>query len=125
MRISELAVRSGVPVATIKYYLREQLLPRGSLTSATQATYDDSHLERLRLIRALIESAGLSIAQTRSVLESVDSPPESVHELLGIAAEAVSRPVAPWVVPRAGPRTDGSLGMADRHKGLHRACLPR
>lgn len=95
MRISELAVRSGVPVATIKYYLREQLLPRGSLTSATQATYDDSHLERLRLIRALIESAGLSIAQTRSVLESVDSPPESVHELLGIAAEAVSRPVAP------------------------------
>lgn len=95
MRISELAARSGVPVATIKYYLREQLLPRGSLTSATQATYDDSHLERLRLIRALIESAGLSIAQTRSVLESVDSPPESVHELLGIAAEAVSRPVAP------------------------------
>jgi DNA-binding transcriptional MerR regulator len=95
MRISELASRSGVPVATIKYYLREQLLPRGSLTSATQAAYDDSHLERLRLIRALIGSAGLSVAQTRSVLESVDSPPDSVHDLLGIAAEAVSRPVAP------------------------------
>jgi len=95
MRISELAARSGVPVATIKYYLRERLLPAGALTSATQATYDDTHLERLRLIRALIGSAGLSISQTRRVLQSVDFPPESVHELLGVAAEAVSRPVAP------------------------------
>ena len=94
MRISELAARSGVPVATIKYYLREELLPPGSLTSATQASYDESHLERLRLIRALIGPAGLSIAQTRRVLQSVDSPPESVHELLGVAAEAVSRPAS-------------------------------
>jgi DNA-binding transcriptional MerR regulator len=95
MRISELAARSGVPVATIKYYLRERLLPPGSLTSATQATYDDAHVERLRLIRALVDSAGLSIAQTRRVLQSVDSPPESVHDLLGVAAEAISRPGAP------------------------------
>ena len=92
VRISELAARSGVPVATIKYYLREELLPPGSLTSATQASYNESHLERLRLIRALIGPAGLSIAQTRRVLQSVDSPPESVHELLGVAAEAVTRP---------------------------------
>jgi DNA-binding transcriptional MerR regulator len=95
VRISELAARSGVPVATIKYYLRERLLPAGSLTSATQASYDEAHVQRLRLIRALIGSAGLSIAQTRRVLQSVDSPPQSVHELLGVAAEAVSRPVAP------------------------------
>ena len=95
MRISEMAARSGVPVPTIKYYLRERLLPAGSLTSATQATYDDAHVERLRLIRALVDSAGLSIAQTRRVLDSVDSPPKSVHDLLGVAAEAVSRPEAP------------------------------
>jgi DNA-binding transcriptional MerR regulator len=71
------------------------LLPPGSLTSATQATYDDAHVERLRLIRALVDSAGLSIAQTRRVLQSVDSPPESVHDLLAVASEAISRPVAP------------------------------
>jgi DNA-binding transcriptional MerR regulator len=75
--------------------LRERLLPPGSLTSATQATYDDNHVERLRLIRALVDSAGLSIAQTRRVLQSVDFPPESVHDLLAVAAEAVSRPEAP------------------------------
>ena len=40
MRISELSARSGVSVATIKYYLRERVLPEGERTSATQATYD-------------------------------------------------------------------------------------
>ena len=55
MRISELSSRSGVPVATIKYYLREGLLPAGERTSATQARYGDAHVERLRLVRALVD----------------------------------------------------------------------
>jgi DNA-binding transcriptional MerR regulator len=91
MRISELAERSGVPVATIKYYLREHLLHEGELTSATQARYDESHLDRLRLIRALVGPAGLSIAQVRTVLDQVDNPPESVHDLLGVGAEAINK----------------------------------
>jgi DNA-binding transcriptional MerR regulator len=91
MRISELAQRSGAPVATIKYYLRERLLHEGELTSATQARYDESHLDRLRLIRALVGPAGLSIAQVRTVLDQVDHPPESVHQLLGVGAGAISR----------------------------------
>lgn len=91
MRISELAERSGVPVATIKYYLREHLLHEGELTSATQARYDESHLDRLRLIRALVGPAGLSIAQVRTVLDQVDNPPESVHDLLGVGAEAITK----------------------------------
>jgi DNA-binding transcriptional MerR regulator len=91
VRISELAQRSGVPVATIKYYLREGLLHEGELTSATQARYDDTHLDRLRLIRALVGPAGLSIAQVRTVLDQVDHPPESVHNLLGVGAEAITK----------------------------------
>ena len=85
MRISELAERSGVPLATVKYYLREGVLHEGRLTSATQARYDDSHLARLRLIRALIGVGGLSVAATRSVLDQLADPPESTHELLGAA----------------------------------------
>jgi DNA-binding transcriptional MerR regulator len=49
MRLSDLSAASGVPVATVKYYLREGLLPPGRLTAATSAQYDDSHLQRLRL----------------------------------------------------------------------------
>ena len=41
MRISTLAVAADLPVATVKYYLREGLLHPGVATSATQATYDD------------------------------------------------------------------------------------
>lgn len=89
MRISELSAHSGVAVPTIKYYLREGLLPEGVRTSPTQATYVDQHLERLRVIRALI-SSGVSIAETRKVLDALDRPPENAHDLLGAAHAAVT-----------------------------------
>src|ERR1700716_801088 len=44
MRMAELSAESGVPVATIKYYLREGLLPPGERTSRNQARYDDVHV---------------------------------------------------------------------------------
>lgn len=94
MRISQLAEATGVPVATIKYYLREKLLHDGVLTSATQARYDDSHVRQLVLIRALIGTAGLSVAATRELLRGLEHPPESGHELLGLAHRAVTRTVA-------------------------------
>ena len=92
MRISELSSRTGVPVATIKYYLREKLLPGGVRTSATQAQYDKGHVARLRLIRALLGPGGLSIAAAHQVIRAIDDPPESIHELLGVAADAVAGP---------------------------------
>ena len=82
MRISELSRRSGVPVATIKYYLREGLLHEGQLTSATQAQYDQSHVTRLRLVRALLGAGGLSVAAAREVLDQLAHPPASMYELL-------------------------------------------
>lgn len=94
MRISHLAAATGIPVATIKYYLREKLLHEGVLTSATQAQYDDSHVRRLKLIRALIGTAGLSVSTTRDVLRGLENPPESGHDLLGIAHQAVTRAAA-------------------------------
>jgi DNA-binding transcriptional MerR regulator len=83
MRISELSRTSGVPVATIKYYLREGLLHDGRLTSATQAQYDQSHVARLRLVRALLGAGGLSVAGAREVLDQLAHPPASLHDLLG------------------------------------------
>lgn len=92
MRIAELSRRSGVPVATIKYYVREGLLARGERTSPNQAEYDQRHLRRLRLIRALVEAGELSIAETRDVLASIDSPGKTLHETLGKAHNAVTPP---------------------------------
>lgn len=62
MKVSELAERAGVPLPTIKFYIREGLLPAGVRTSRNQADYSEEHLERLALIRALRDDAGLGIA---------------------------------------------------------------
>lgn len=91
MRISELSAQSAVAVPTIKYYLREGLVPEGERLSATQAEYGAAHLERLRLIRALVD-AGVSIATIRTVLETIDAPPAQ-HLLLGVAHAAITPPV--------------------------------
>jgi DNA-binding transcriptional MerR regulator len=90
MRMSDLSRASGVPVPTIKYYLREGLLHEGRRTSATQARYDDSHLRRLAVVRALTGPGGLSVVRTRELLQHVDHPPARLHELLGHAHAAVT-----------------------------------
>ena len=89
MRIGELSRRTGVPVPTIKYYLREGLLPRGELTGRNQAQYDGAHERRLRLVRALVDVGGLSIAATREVLAYVDGSAPDVDRLLGRAMSSV------------------------------------
>ena len=94
MRISELSRVTGVPVATIKFYLRDGLLPEGVRTSPNQAQYGDRHVERLRLVRALVGVGGLSLAAAKDVLAQVDGPPDITLDLLGRAHRAVT-PQAP------------------------------
>ncbi|MGV9882339.1 MerR family transcriptional regulator [Streptomyces sp. NPDC003006] len=87
MRIGELSRRTGVPVPTIKYYVREGLLPPGELSSPNQAHYDETHERRLRLIRALLEVGGLKVAAIAEVLGAVDDPGRPLHKVLGAAAD--------------------------------------
>jgi DNA-binding transcriptional MerR regulator len=89
MRMSQLVAESGVPLATIKYYLREGLLAPGEATSARQADYDDSHVHRLRVIRALTNVAGLSLQQTRAVLGIIERPDAPLFDALGQAIAAL------------------------------------
>lgn len=93
MRMSALAERTGVPVATIKYYLREGLLPPGEARGATRADYDEDHVERVRLIRTLVTVGALSIERVRLVVAALDNPPATRHELLGTAHD-VLRPAS-------------------------------
>lgn len=90
MRISELSATTGVPVATIKYYLREGLLPAGVSRARTQADYGDDHVRRLHLIRTLIEVAGLAIADIRAVAAAVDDETISLHNAFGVAHDAIT-----------------------------------
>ncbi len=90
MRMAELSEKAGVPVATIKYYLREGLVPPGERTSPNQAKYDDGHVQRIKLIRALMDVGGLSLATVGEVLAAVDEGKASPHRVLGLAQEGIT-----------------------------------
>lgn len=93
MRMSELSTATGVAVPTLKFYLREQLLHAGERTSPNQAQYDASHVERVRLVRALLEVGGLSVAQAARVVGALDSD-MPLSSVFGVAQRAVSIPAA-------------------------------
>lgn len=91
VRISELSLTSGIPVPTIKYYIREGLLPAGDATAVNQADYGDTHVHRLSLIRALLDVGGLSVATAKDVLAAVDMPGMPLAGVFGRAQHAVSQ----------------------------------
>ncbi|MEN3344331.1 MAG: hypothetical protein V7635_907 [Arthrobacter sp.] len=72
MQLKELSERAGVSAASIKYYLREGLLPAGEVVHATRAEYSDRHVSRLQLIQALRKVVGLNTEQIRNILRLAD-----------------------------------------------------
>ncbi|WP_285649012.1 MerR family transcriptional regulator [Actinomycetospora sp. NBRC 106375] len=86
--MGELSRRSGVSVPSIKYYLREGMLPAGERTGPNQADYGEDHVRRLRLVRALLDVGGLSVAAAKEVLAAVDGD-VPLYEALGAAQDAV------------------------------------
>ena len=92
MRISELSERSGVSPATIKFYVREGLLASGERHGYNQTAYGEVHLARLRLIRAMIELAGLPLAAVKRVLLASEDHDLPIEGVLGIAQQAIPAP---------------------------------
>ena len=92
MKVSELSRQTGVSIASIKFYLREGLLHGGTATATNQADYDDEHVRRLRLIRALIDIGGLSIAGVRTVLAAVDDETTKMHDAFGAVMHGLADP---------------------------------
>ncbi|MEV5739414.1 MerR family transcriptional regulator [Microbispora rosea] len=92
MRIAELSRRTGVPIPTIKYYMREGLVPQGERTGPNQARYGEEHVRRLRLARALVEVGGLPVASAREALALIFSSGISEFDVLGKAQYALTPP---------------------------------
>jgi DNA-binding transcriptional MerR regulator len=89
LKIAELSRSSGVSIATIKYYLREGLLPAGRTTAPNQADYSTAHVHRLTLIRTLVEVGRLPISSVRAVIAAIDEKKLSLHDTLGVAHDAL------------------------------------
>jgi DNA-binding transcriptional MerR regulator len=89
VKISALVERTGVPLATVKYYLREGLLQPGISTGATQARYTENHVHRLQVIKALTSAAGLPLQKVKQVLDLIDDPGSDLYSALGQAVASL------------------------------------
>ena len=91
LKISELAERSGVPVATVRHYLREGLLPEPVKTSRNMAYYPPEFAERIRLIKQLQEERFLPLKVIRELLESSDGDPERLRSAIELEDRILDR----------------------------------
>jgi len=91
MTVSELARSTRVPVARIKFYLRERLLPAGDLTAERRAFYDQRHAQRLRLIHTLREVAGLGVPAIRALCQQLDAPKGELSSVILQVIDALGR----------------------------------
>ncbi len=93
MLVSELAERADVPVATVKYYLREGLLPPGDVTGPRRAEYDEAHVRRLRILRALREVGGAPVSALQIIVDAVEDDSRPMHDVLCQVSDALSPPL--------------------------------
>src|SRR5687768_17733370 len=91
LKISELAERSGVPVATVRHYLREGLLPEPVKTSRNMAYYPPEFIERIRLIKQLQEERFMPLRAIKSVL---DDDPDRARALVELEDRILERALA-------------------------------
>ena len=74
---------------TIKYYVREGLIPPGRRVVATQTDYDEHHLRRLRLVTALIQVGRVPVARAREVLAAAEDESLDLYSRLGAAVTSL------------------------------------
>lgn len=97
MRISALSEATGVPVPTLKFYLREGLLHPGEPLSRTRAEYDVTHVQRVHLVRALREIGGLEVGAVSRLLRALEDPQLTRLGAMAAAQEALPPLTAPSV----------------------------
>ncbi|KAB7644842.1 MerR family transcriptional regulator [Polymorphobacter fuscus] len=102
MRMRELEKASGVGRETIRYYIREGLLPEPDRASRNSASYTGAHVTRLRAIKRLQEERFLPLAVIRALLDADDGDR--------------------WLAPTAFPMLDALLAARLEAGGMARVA---
>lgn len=92
--IQELARTTGVTVPSIKFYLREGLVRPGDPSRPGRAYYDESHVRRLGVIRALRDVARLPIDVIRRAVSAIDESRADSVDAIAPAIDALEPPRA-------------------------------
>jgi DNA-binding transcriptional MerR regulator len=90
--VQELARAADVTVASIKFYVREGLLPPGDTSRPRRAYYDDRHVRRLAVIRALRDVARLPIDVIRRAVGALDASGADSVDAIAPAIDALEGP---------------------------------
>jgi Cd(II)/Pb(II)-responsive transcriptional regulator len=80
MTIGELARKTGCGIETIRYYEREELLPKPSRTSGNFRRYGQQHAELLSFIRHC-RSLDMALNEIRVLLRFRSAPDENCSEV--------------------------------------------
>ena len=140
MKMRDLEAKSGVGRETIRFYIREGLLPEPERAARNVATYGEAHVARLKQIKRLQEERFLPLDVIKRVLDgdtgalpaAVAPFPELgplVAERLGVAASEAPVPLAALTAGEPGTAADiatfRKLGVIRvvRHEGAE--CLSR
>ena len=107
--MSELSERTGVPVPTIKYYLRDGLRPEGDKRTPRLTDYDEQHVRRLELLRILRDVGDVPVEGLKRLVAATETR-GTVHDLFAVAADALA-PQPPAQAP--GSRRSPSREVAD------------
>ncbi len=103
MRMRDLEKASGVGRETIRFYIREGLLPEPDKPSRNSARYSDVHVARLKAIKRLQEERFLPLAVIRTLLEADDGDK--------------------WLMPDAFPMLDALLAQRLEEAGPARVSV--
>ena len=80
MRMASLAETTDTPIATIRFYEREGLLPVAKRTENNYRQYTAAHTERLSFIRHC-RNLDMTLNEIRSLLRFKDAPTEDCSEV--------------------------------------------
>jgi DNA-binding transcriptional MerR regulator len=72
LKIGEISRRSNIPASTIRYYVREGLLPKPEKANEKMAYYDEACVERLRAIQELKGKRYFPLYLIKNILRRMD-----------------------------------------------------
>ena len=79
MKISELSKASSTPATSIRFYIKEGLLPEPRKTSKTMAYYTQEHLDRLTFIEKIKREENLPLIKIKELIQ-IKFPESSAPE---------------------------------------------
>jgi len=89
VKIGELAEATQTPVATIRYYEQQGLVPAPARTGANYRSYGPAHVQRLAFIRRC-RSLDMSLDEVRVLLRFQDQPSSDCGEVNTVLDEHIT-----------------------------------